>query len=428
MPRIAFHMPVAFSALSHRNYRLLWTGNLVSQSGDWMDLVAFNWLVYTLTDSNPLALALANAFRALPLLFFTLIGGVIADRVQRRNLLFSTQAVMMLLAFALAILVSSGSVNIYLIYVIALGRGVTMSFNQPARQSLISELVPPEDLPNAVGLNSATVNLTRVVGPTIGGVLIGTAGVEAAFWVNAFSFLAVLYSLFLMTFPAWEPPRGRRSMFHDLKEGISYLRHEAGLRLLVILALVPMVLGQPYQVMLTIFAKDVFKSGGEGLGLMSAVAAGGAVIGALVVASSRGSTQFHRQMMAGLLGFGGLLALLAIAPSMWIALPILLMIGMSQQTYQTSNNTMLQMNVDPQYRGRILSTLFLQRGMVPLGTVLAGLLTSAFGPRVAMGSMAVSLLVIAVLALPYSLPILKDLSGNMRLQAVIVAAEPATQT
>jgi MFS transporter, DHA1 family, staphyloferrin A biosynthesis exporter len=385
---------------------------MVSQSGDWMDLVAFNWLVYSLTGST-LSLALANAFRAVPLLFFTLIGGVVADRVERRKLLFSTQAIMMVLAFALAILVSSGSASIWLLYVIALCRGVTMSFNQPARQSLISELVPQEDLANAVALNSATVNLTRVIGPAIGGALIATIGVGGAFYFNAVSFLAVLYGLFLMSFPHWEPRTSNHGMLRDLKDGFAYLRNEAGLRLLVILALVPMILGQPYQVMLTVFAKDVFKSGASGLGLMQSVAAAGAVTGAMVIASTRTSKRFHKQMMAGLLGFGLALSLFVIAPTMWIALPILLIVGFTQQAYQTSNNTLLQMNVAPEFRGRILSTLFLQRGLVPLGTVMAGVLTTALGPRAALGSMALSLLVLAVLALPYALPKLKDLGRTL---------------
>jgi MFS family permease len=407
------HLPPAFAALKHRNYRLLWTGNLISQSGDWMDLIAFNWLVYTLTES-PLQLAIANALRALPALVFTLIGGVIADRMERRKLLFITQFVMMLFAFALAILVSIGETNIWIIYLVAFGRGVATAVNQPARQSLISELVPEEDLPNAVALNSATVNLTRVIGPAIGGVLIATVGVTGAFYLNAFSFFAVLYGLYLMQFPAWKPSKRRRSMVADLADGYQYLRHEAGLRTLVILALVPMVLGQPYQTMLTVFARDVFHSGGSGLGIMQSAAALGAAVGALAVASSRQSSRFHVQMMAGLIFFGVMLVLFAVAPTMWLALPILLLIGFSNQTYQTSNNTLLQMNVAPEYRGRILSLLFLRRGLLPLGTVLAGALTSAFGPQVAVGGMAVGLVLLAILSTPYALPVLEDLGNRMR--------------
>jgi MFS family permease len=421
-------LPPVFVALKHRNYRLLWTGNLISQSGDWMDLVAFNWLVYEITDSA-IQLAVANALRAFPALVFTIIGGALADRMQRRKLLFVTQSVMMFFAFALAAIVSLNIVDIWLIYAVALGRGIATAFNQPTRQALISELVTEEDLPNAVALNSATVNLTRVIGPTIAAVMIGTVGVTGAFWANAFSFVAVLWSLVLMEFPDWQPPKRRRNMLADLADGYQYLRHEAGLRTLVILALLPMVLGQPYQTMLTVFAKDVFESGGTGLSIMQAAAAIGAVAGALGVASSRQSTRFHKQMMAGLICFGVMLCFFALSPTMWIALPILFAVGFTNQTYQTSNNTMIQMNAAAEYRGRVLSLLFLRRGLLPLGTVLAGVLTSAFGPRVAVGSMALSLVAIGVLSIPYALPTLERMGATLRKEVVVVdetAEESAT--
>lgn len=401
-------------ALRHRNYRLLWTGNLISQSGDWMDLIAFNWLVYSLTGSA-LQLAIANALRAVPAIFFTLIGGVLSDRMERRKLLFSTQFTMMVFAFALAIMLSFGIENIWLLYAIAFGRGVATSINQPARQSLISELVPPEDLPNAVALNSATVNLSHVIGPAIGGILIATIGVTGAFYLNAFSFLAVLYGLMLMTFPPQAASlRKRKSIIGDLGDGFAYLKRESGLRTLVILALVPMLLGQPYQTMLTVFAADVFEAGSTGLGLMQSMAAVGAVAGALAVASMRASSNFHKQMMTGLLVFGGGLVLFVLMPSIWLALPVLAMIGFSRQTYQTSNNTLIQMNVDPEYRGRVLSVLFLRRGLQPLGTVLAGVLAAEFGPRVAIGSMGLGLALVALVAMPYALPALEKMKAQMQ--------------
>jgi MFS transporter, DHA1 family, staphyloferrin A biosynthesis exporter len=383
-----------------------------------MDLIAFNWLVYSLTGSA-LQLAIANAVRAVPAIFFTLIGGVLSDRMERRKLLFSTQFTMMVFAFALAIMLSFGIENLWLLYAIAFGRGVATSFNQPARQALISELVPAEDLPNAVALNSATVNLSHVIGPAIGGILIATIGVTGAFYLNAFSFLAVLYGLLLMTFPPQEVKlRKRKSIIGDLGDGFSYLKREAGLRTLVILALVPMLLGQPYQTLLTVFAADVFESGSTGLGLMQSMAAVGAVAGALAVASSRASANFHKQMMTGLLVFGGGLVLFVLMPSMWLALPVLAAIGFSRQTYQTSNNTLIQMNVDPEYRGRVLSVLFLRRGLQPLGTVLAGVLAAEFGPRVAIGSMGAALAIMAIIAMPYALPALEKMRAGMQGEAV----------
>jgi MFS family permease len=402
-------LPDAFSSLRHRNYRLLWFGNLVSISGDWMDQVAFSWLVYSMTHST-VALAFVNVCRAGPILVFTLIGGVVADRFERRRLMFTTQTISMVLAFVLAGMLTAGLLAVWMAFAIAVARGVTNSFNQPARQSLISELVPVEDLPNAVGLNSATLNLTRVIGPALGGILIATVGVQGAFYLNGISFIAVLISLAMMRFPVQKARRAVGGVFAELTAGLKYLRGEAALRTLVILALLPMVLGQPYQTMLTVFAKDVFKSGGLGLGVMQSTAAIGSLMGAMMVASSRNMNRFNRQMLMGLAGFGGFLVVFAVAPSMYFAIPALVAAGFSNQTYQTSNNTLVQINVDEEYRGRVLSTLFLQRGMVPLGTMIAGIATTAVGPRVTVGVMAGSLVAIAALSAPYVLNVLSRLT------------------
>jgi len=387
-------------------------GNLISQSGDWMDQVAFSWLIYEMTHST-VSLALVNVCRAGPILFFTLIGGVIADRVERRKLLFLTQFILMVLAFLLAGLLTLGLLEVWMAFAIAIGRGVTNSFNQPARQSLISDLVPNEILPNAVALNSATLNLTRVIGPASGGILIATIGVAGAFYINAVTFIAVLYGLYLMQFPPRDPsPKKRPSVLSDLLAGFAYLQREKPLRLLVIMALVPMVLGQPYQTMLTVFAKDVFESGSQGLGLMQSVAALGSLTGAIMIASQRQSRNFSLKMLLGLVGFGVGLLVFCFMPSMLVALVPLYVAGVFMQTYQVSNNTLLQMNVDPEYRGRVLSTLFLQRGMVPLGTMFAGVLATIVGPRVALGGMAFALVVIGILVIPYALPLLNRLTGD----------------
>ncbi len=398
-------------SLRHRNYRLLWSGNLISQSGDWMDQVAFSWLVYDMTHST-VALAMVNVCRAGPILFFTLIGGVVADRVDRRKLLFSTQFILMILAFVLAGLMSLGYLEVWMAFAIAAGRGVTNSFNQPARQSLISDLVPQDILPNAVALNSATMNFTKVLGPATGGILIATIGIQGAFYINAVSFIAVLYGLYLMTFPPRTTAVSKKSIVGDLVEGMQYLKRQTAMRTLVILALVPMILGQPYQTMLTVFSKDVFESGSQGLGLMQSMAAVGSLTGAILIASSKSTKYFNEKMLLGLIGFGVGLAVFVITPSIWLALPPLFFAGLCMQTYNVSNNTLLQMNVDPEYRGRVLSTLFLQRGMVPLGTMMAGVLATMVGPRVAVGGMAVSLVIIGALAFPLALPVLKTLTTD----------------
>ncbi|MBI2759800.1 MAG: MFS transporter [Chloroflexi bacterium] len=393
-PSRRLRLPQTFSSLQHRNYRLLWFGTLVSSSGDWMDQIALNWLIYDLTGSA-VYLGVLNFARLFPILLFTLIGGVVADRVERRRLMFTTQTAAMLLAFLLATLVVTGVVQVWMVLVIAVGRGIMMSFNMPARQSLISELVPPDDLMNAVALNSATLNLTRVIGPTIGGGLIATVGVGGAFYLNAISFLAVLYGLARMQFGR-RPPRPRKSMVADMAGGLSYLKSKPSLRTLVILALLPMVFGMPYMTMLTVFAKDVLEVGGGGLGLLTACSGVGAMMGALWIASIRRTTGRGRMMVLGLVGFGA--ALLAFAVSQWllVSLVALVAVGVSQQAFNATNNTLIQVYVDEEYRGRIMSTLFLNRGMVPLGTMLAGFGTVLFGAQVAIGAMAVVLLVMAL--------------------------------
>lgn len=398
----------SFTSLQHRNYRLLWFGTLVSNSGDWMDQIALNWLVYQITDSA-VSLGLLNLFRLAPLLFFTLLGGVVADRLERRRLLVVTQSVAMLLAFLLAVLVSTGMVQFWMVLSIAIGRGITLSFNQPARQSLISELVPAKELMNAIALNSATLNLTRILGPAIGGLIIATVGVAGAFYLNGASFLAVLVSLAMMQFPVRHRVRSKRGMLEDLTGGLKYLRAQPALRSLVFLALAPMVLGMPYLTLLTIFASDVLKVGGSGLGLLTACSGVGAVAGSLFVASAELKTPRGWLMMTGMFAFGLALLVFALSQSMLLSVASLVFAGASQQLYLTTNNTLLQTYVDEEYRGRVISTLFLNRSALPLGTMIAGFGAELFGIQGTVATMALLLTLLAIAAARFA-PEARDLA------------------
>ena len=388
-------LPAALQSIRHRNYRLLWIGTILSNSGDWMDQIALNWLVYQLSGSA-VQLALLNLFRLAPILFFTLVGGVIADRAERRKLLFVTQFVAMMLAFILATLVLTGVVQIWMVFIIAIGRGVVLSFNQPARQSLISDLVPREDLKNAIALNSATLNLSRVLGPMLGGLLIATVGVVGAFYLNAFSFLAVLWGLALMRFPERAPRKTKTSVLTDLAGGMRYLQSRPTLRTLVLLALVPFILGMPYMTMLTVFASDVLEVGGGGLGLLTACSGVGAVVGALWVAGKAQRMPLGRVMVFGMMAFGAVLIVFSLSSWFWVSVVAVMAVGAAQQIYMASNNALIQTHVEEEYRGRVLSTLFLNRGLVPLGTVIAGFGTSLFGVQATMAGMAGLLLVLAL--------------------------------
>jgi MFS family permease len=381
-----------FSALRHRNFRLLWTGTLISACGDWIDQIALNWLVIQITDS-PVWLGLVNLCRGLPILIFTLIGGAMADRSERRWMMVATQSGAMVLALALAALVYLDLVNIWLVLVVATVRGALASFNLPARHSLISDIVPKADLANAIALHSLTRNVTKVIGPALSGLLIGLVGTAACFAINALTFIAVLVTLVLMDVRTQVHVPPSTGIAASLLEGFHFVwRHET-IGVLVMIALVPTFFGQNYITMLTLFAHDVFDWGPEGLGLLTSSAAVGSVMGAFALATYPQLARSGAMMLAFLVAFG--VCLIAFATNTWLALAPVLLVGAGamQIAYSATNNTILQMTVPDAMRGRVLSTLLLSRGLVSLGTATAATLAALFGARAALAGMA-SLIVI----------------------------------
>jgi len=399
-----------FSSLRHRDYLLLWIGTIISHSGDWMDQIAFNWLVLEISNS-PLSLGMVNLFRALPVILLVPLGGVAADHWERRKILLITQSTAMCLAFLLGGLVTLHIVKLWEIYVIAALRGAIMSFNMPARQSIISNIVPKDDLPNAIALNSATNNLTRVLGPAAGGILIAMFGVDWLFYLNGISFLAILWTLYLMKDYKTASDRAKSSPWRELKEGIIFLRGNRLLLYLMALAIVPMFFGQPYMTMLTIFARDVLRIGPAGLGLLTSTSAIGSITGALIVASRRESPKIQ-VMLCEIILFG--VALLAFSFSRWVPVSLffLFLAGGSNIAYNATNNTLLQLNVPDAFRGRIISLLFINRGMIPLGTAIAGLLAEKWGAPAALGSMACILIMLGAGAY-LARPDISPLTSNM---------------
>ncbi|CAH0343107.1 MFS transporter [Rhizobium sp. CECT 9324] len=396
--RSASRIRTAFSALSHRNYRLMWTGTLVSNTGDWMDQVALNWLVVATTGS-PFQLALVNLCRGLPILLLVLVGGAMADRLPRRRLMMLTQAVAMVLAIFLAAMVIWGGAPLWAILTVATGRGIFTAFNMPVRHSLISELVPRRDLPNAIALHSMTVNLTKIIGPALAGLIIATLGTGVCFALNAASFVVVIGSLQAMRFPP-EPIRAPSlPLGRSIAEGLSFVRGDRTVLMLVLIALVPTFFGQPYLSILTLFAHDVFQIGPEGLGLLMAFAAGGSVIGALMLASLPGIAASGWWMMAFLIGFGAILVVFAASPYLAVAPVLLLAAGAFHIAYNAANNTILQMRVPNEVRGRVISILMLNRGLVQLGTAASAGLAGLIGARWALGINGLFILVFGALVL-----------------------------
>lgn len=387
-----------FSALAHRNYRLMWIGTLISHTGDWMDQVALNWLVIS-TSGSPYELALVNLCRGVPILLFTLVGGAMADRLERRRLMMMTQAGAMVLAFILAAMVLTGTAPIWAILLIATGRGIVISFNLPVRHSLIPELVPAADLPNAVALNSLTVNMTKIIGPALAGIIIASLGTGACFLINGLSFIVVIYTLYKMRFPAALPKTADLSLSKSIVEGINFVRNDSTLLLLVLIALVPTFFGQPYLTLLALFAYSVYDIGPTGLGLLTSCAAAGSVCGALMLAAFPGVASSGRAMLGFLVAFGVLLCVFALNPIYALAPVILLGVGAMQIAYNASNNTILQMRLPNHMRGRVTSVLLLNRGLVQLGAAMSAAIAGVIGAQYAVASTGAVIVVLGVILL-----------------------------
>ena len=368
------------AVLRHRNFRLLWTGTLVSNTGDWMDQVALNWLVLETTGSA-VYLGLVNLFRAVPILALTLIGGVAADRFERRRLMMASQAFGMVLAVLLAALVALGQTQIWIILAIAAGRGAMVAFNQPARHTLISEVVPRHILPSAIALNSLTFNLTKIIGPLLAGIIIAAWGTAACFAVNALSFIAVLWTLALMQFPPRALREGGESVLQSLAVGFAYLRTNRTVMLLVLVAFIPVFFGQPYLQLLALFAVEIFRVGPDGVGTLTACAAFGAMGGALVLATVPAATRSGATMLLVMLAYGLAICLFALTDDFHWAAGLLMLCGAGQIACNATNNILLQTIVPDEVRGRVLSVLLLNKGLVQLGTAAVAMLAAFTGVR-----------------------------------------------
>ena len=385
-----------FAALGYRNYRLFWYGNAISFVGDWLDQIALNWLVIS-TTNDPVMLGLVNLCRGLPIMLFAMFGGVVADRVDRRTMLIWTQALAMFVAIGLACVVAFFDASIWLILILAVCRGMIVSFNLPARHSLVYQLVPHQAMASAVSLNSMTLNLAKIIGPLASAALIASFGITTCFIANALSFTVVMAMLLLLDLPPQKVTRKQESFLATLVGGFAYMGREPILLMLVLVALVPTFFCQPYIQFLAVFAAQVFHTGASGLGLMTALAAAGSICGGLLASRLQRDARRGSTMLIFMAGFGLSLILFSMAPTMYVAIPVLFAAGAMHIAYNSSNNTILQLTVDDAYRGRVLSSLFMTRGLMPMGTATMALLSTAAGPRLAMSLMA--LVVVAFAAI-----------------------------
>jgi len=351
-----------------------------------MHSAAQGWLVLKITDS-PFYLGLVSSVASMPVLFFTLAGGVIADRFSKKTILLMTQTLLMFLALTLAILVSTKAVTVWHVMFIAFFIGTVNAIDIPARQSFLIEMVGKENLLNAIALNSAAFNGARTVGPAIAGVLIGYFGLAVCFYVNALSFLAAIIALLKMRFESSEAEKIQRGgIKEELIEGLKYLFSEPRIYTLIIAVGVISFFGFPYLVFLPVYARDILKTGASGLGILMGVAGAGALTGALSLAI-RGDF-VKKGLLLALSGIGFSLALLvfSFSTTLWLSYAMLFLIGLGAISQVATANSMLQLAVPDRLRGRIMSSftmVFL--GMATLGNLAIGTLASYIGTQAALG-------------------------------------------
>lgn len=361
-----------FSSLRHRDYRLLWIGTLFSSSGQWIQQVTLSWLVYQMTGSGAL-LGAINGFRSLPMLVLGPFGGVAADRVDRKKLMLGTQVWLMVLTAVFAVLIATDLIRVWQLFIFTLLTGVAWAFNMPVRQSVVPNLVPKEDLMNAVALNSAGFNITRVVGPSAAGALIALVGAAANFGIQASAYLGVSVMIMLMTIPPLkQTARHTVSVGSNLREGLAYVWHHPTLRTQMAIALVPMILAMPYMTIMPIFAKDVLHVGPGGFGLMMSAPGIGALIGTLSIATIGDVKRKGLLMLGALFAMGLSLILFSFSRNFTLSLLILVLIGMTMMSYMTTNNTLIQVSSPDEMRGRVMGIYMLNQGLMPLGSLLAG--------------------------------------------------------
>ena len=403
------------SLRKHRNYRLFFSGQVVSVSGTWMQNIAMYWFVLTLTH-DPVAIGILSFCRFGPFTIFGLFAGVIADRFDNRKTVIVTQSVQMVLSAVLAIDAVTGHATAWHVYAIAALSGTALVLDAPARQSLTFRMVGRDELPNAIALNSSLFNIARIAGPALGGVVIAAVGVGWCFAANAVSFLAVLTSLLLMR-PAEFFPIGqhkRPTFWRGTREGLSYVRRSRSILVILGMMVVFASLCFNFNILLPVLAKQTLDAGPRTFGVLSAAFGLGALIGALLAAALARAR--WRTMLLGAMGFA--LCELAIAPVQSVPVDVLLLFacGIFFTSYTANANTRLQLDAPDHLRGRVLSLYYYAwNGLAPLGGLIVGWLSATGGTELAFavaGTAGLAMAIMGALAVrkPRSAPIADELA------------------
>jgi MFS family permease len=384
----------------HRNYRLYFLGQAISQSGTWIDKVAQAWLVLALTHSA-FAVGLLAACQFVPFSVFGLMAGVIVDRLDTWRTVIVTQAIRMVIASTLAGIVLAGVVQVWMVYVLAVLTGIVLVLDAPSRQQLTFKMVGRDELPNAVALNSSLFNAARIVGPGIGGLLIAAFGVGPAFAINAASFVAVLVGLLMMdtgNLVAFAPREHLPTLFGSLREGISYARKSAHVRLVLTMLVAISTIAMNFNVLLPVLARQTLASGPGVFGLIAGCFGAGALVGGLLSAAlSRAS---WKAIIAGAGGLGVAELVLAPLHSLGPAIVLLFIVGICFTLYTANSNAVLQLRAPDHLRGRVIGFYYFAfNGLAPLGGILAGWLATTGGTELAFAVAGAVTALVAVTAL-----------------------------
>ena len=387
-----------FRAFKSRNYRLYFIGQSASLIGTWMQKTAVSWVIYTLTHST-FMLGLTLFASQFPSFLFSLLGGVVSDRYNRFKVLLSTQVASMIQATLLAVLIFLNHYQVWEILLLSVLLGIINAFDVPARQSLVYEMVDnKDDLPNALALNSSMVNLSRLIGPGIAGIILEQIGDGACFLLNAISFLAVIGSLLMMRLPKHVHVTHKKNVFGELKEGFAYIKRTPSIAFLITMLGLVSLLVLPFSTLIPYYAKDVFKGTASTFGVIDSVIGLGAFSGAIFLASLKAKTDLNKVLFINTMIFGVGLVLFSHATSYPLALVFVTIAGFGMMAQVTVTNTVIQTTVSAEMRGRVISFYAMAFfGMQPLGGLIVGAVSKWVGTTDTLLGEGVAALLIGVL-------------------------------
>ena len=368
-----------FSSLKVKYFRIYWLGMFVSLIGTWTQSVALSWLVFQLTNSAFL-LGVVGFLGSIPIFILSLFGGVLADRINKRNILIFTQVFFMLLAFLLAFLTQFRLIKPEQIMAIALFNGIIMAFDAPARQSIVVELVGKEHLFNAIALNSVAFNSSRIIGPAIAGLLISAIGMSGCFYLNGISFLAVIIALFLIKLNKNPGAQNSKSALSDLKQGLVFISRDRLILGLIAMVAAVSLFGISYVILMPVFVSDILGVGVQGLGILMSSAGLGALIGALALARLGDFKYKGKLLIWSVFSFACSLIVFSFSRNYSVAIVSLIFIGSSSVTAIALINTLIQIKVPDEFRGRVMSLFMITfAGIMPFGNLISGALAESFG-------------------------------------------------